>query len=82
MSRVSIHPHSQANLDSNSFLPKILIVGGKKEQEMSEWDEEQLALDRLREELGVKDLVTFLGSLPHEQLCLYYNAASMFLYYF
>jgi hypothetical protein len=59
-----------------------LIVGGQKEQDMGNWDEEQLNLSRLREEFGVEDEVTFLGSLPHDQLCLYYNAAGMGILFF
>lgn len=60
-------------------MPTILIVGGTSEAERDKWDEEQKMLDRLRKGLDVQDSVVFMGSLTHDKLASYYNAASMYL---
>lgn len=59
-------------------MPTILIVGGSSEEEREKWEEEQSILDRHRKDLGVQDSIVFMGSLTHDKLASYYNAASMY----
>jgi D-inositol-3-phosphate glycosyltransferase len=51
----------------------LVVIGGHGDPSA---DEELRRLDQLRAELGVSDLVTFLGSRDQDTLVDYYNAAS------
>lgn len=53
----------------------VCIIGGESEPERM--DAEMHKLDRLREELGISDVVTFLGSRDQTELPYYYSAAEM-----
>lgn len=53
----------------------LCIIGGETAPERM--GDEMRHLDRLREELGISDVVTFLGSRDQTQLPYYYSAAEM-----
>lgn len=53
----------------------VCIIGGEAEPERM--DDEMRRLDRLREELGISDVVMFLGSRDQTELPYHYSAAEM-----
>ncbi|MFQ5855136.1 MAG: glycosyltransferase [Anaerolineae bacterium] len=53
----------------------VCIIGGEVEPELM--DDEMRRLNRLRGELGISDVVTFLGSRDQTELPYYYSAAEM-----
>jgi len=53
----------------------VCIIGGESEPERM--DAEMRKLDHLREELGITEVVTFLGSRDQTELPYYYSAAEM-----
>jgi D-inositol-3-phosphate glycosyltransferase len=53
------------------------IIGGDPDSDKGRDESELGRLQALREELGIGDLVTFLGSKDQDSLPCYYSAASM-----
>lgn len=53
----------------------VCIIGGEAEPE--QMSDEMRRLDRLREELGISDVITFLGARDQTELPYYYSAAEM-----
>ncbi|HUX78048.1 MAG TPA: glycosyltransferase [Anaerolineae bacterium] len=53
----------------------VSIVGG--DLDVSRVDDEMMRLQELREELGIDDIVTFLGARDQDMLQYYYSAAEM-----
>ncbi|MDM8520020.1 glycosyltransferase [Anaerolineales bacterium HSG6] len=64
----------QARLTENICLA---IIGGKPDPDENETHPEMTHLLNLRRELGLEDLVTFLGSKDQNSLVYYYAAAEM-----
>lgn len=56
---------------------RVILIGGESEAHPERWNPEQQRLAALRESLGVRDAVAFLGAQPQEVLPLYYAAADV-----
>jgi D-inositol-3-phosphate glycosyltransferase len=54
-----------------------LVVGGGAEGDRARWNAEQRRLDALRESLGLRESVRFLGARSQDQLPLLYAAADI-----
>ncbi|MCS6938478.1 MAG: glycosyltransferase [Roseiflexus sp.] len=54
-----------------------LIVGGDSEEDRGYWNAEQRRLDTIRQQLGVSDVVRFVGAQTQDRLPLYYAAADV-----
>jgi D-inositol-3-phosphate glycosyltransferase len=55
----------------------VIIIGGAPGAGIEEVNAELARLERLRSELGIKDLVTFQGATDQDTLSYYYSAAEM-----
>jgi D-inositol-3-phosphate glycosyltransferase len=55
----------------------LCIAGGQKTDNVAVMDAERRRIERLRIELGLGDLVHFLGSVAQDDLPYYYNAAQV-----
>ena len=55
----------------------VVIIGGAPGAGADQSNAELARLDRLRAELGIEDLVTFLGAKDQDTLVYYYSAAEM-----
>lgn len=58
---------------------RLLIVGGESEEPDPTITPEVGRLQKMAQELGVEDLVTFVGRRNRDQLKYYYNAADVFI---
>lgn len=56
---------------------QVVLVGGEDETQTAKWNSEQRRLDHLRQSLGVRSQVRFVGTQPQERLPLYYVAADV-----
>ncbi len=56
---------------------QVVLVGGEDETQTAQWNSEQRRLDQLRQSLGVRSQVRFVGTQPQERLPLYYVAADV-----
>lgn len=56
---------------------RVVLIGGEAETHPERWNPEQRRLAALRESLGVRDSVAFLGAQPQEILPAYYAAADV-----
>ncbi len=63
-------PHGQHDVS-------VAIIGGDASEDPARLTEEMARLRALRSELGLEDLVTFLGARSQETLPLYYSAADV-----
>ncbi len=63
-------PHWQEDLS-------VIIIGGAQGAGVEQVNAELARLERLRAELGIVDLVTFLGAKDQDTLVYYYSAAEM-----
>jgi len=55
----------------------LVIIGGDVDKDSAEWDDELECLDKLKDEVGISELVTFLGSRAQNDLPYYYSAAEV-----
>jgi D-inositol-3-phosphate glycosyltransferase len=55
----------------------VIIIGGAAGAGVEQVNAELTRLERLRAELGIEDLVTFLGAKDQDKLVYYYSAAEM-----
>jgi D-inositol-3-phosphate glycosyltransferase len=55
----------------------VIIIGGAPGAGVEQVNAELARLERLRAELGIEDLVTFLGAKDQDRLVYYYSAAEM-----
>lgn len=55
----------------------VVIIGGAPGAGLEQVNAELARLERLRTELGIEDLVTFLGAKDQDRLVYYYSAAEM-----
>jgi D-inositol-3-phosphate glycosyltransferase len=56
---------------------EVALIGGADEDHMADWNAEQRRLHGLREELGLRDTVHFLGAQAQDRLPHYYAAADV-----
>jgi glycosyltransferase involved in cell wall biosynthesis len=65
----------------DTVLPRfrLLVVGGETSNAQLEREPEMCRLIGIAEQLGVRDLVTFVGRRPSDQLRWYYSAADVFV---
>ncbi len=55
----------------------LAVIGGDSADDGSDWTDELECLDKLKNEVGIGDLVTFLGSRNQNILPYYYSAAEV-----
>lgn len=55
----------------------LVIAGGDKVEDQPRMDAEMARIDALRRDLGLGELVRFVGSLPQDELPFWYNAAEV-----
>ena len=63
---------SIARISTNGIRPQLVVVGGKPDE-----DPELIRLTGLAGDLGIGGIVKFVGSLPQEDLPVYYSAADV-----
>ena len=60
-------------------VPRLLVVGGETDDASLDQEPEMRRLLGVAAELGIRDLVTFVGRKPADRLPLYYSAADAFV---
>ncbi len=73
--------HAIARILRDHALPcdrvSLILIGGSAEDDPDQISSEMARLIRMRDELGLQDMVTFLGAQGQEVLPLYYSAADV-----
>ncbi len=55
----------------------LVVIGGDADESGTELNEQLECLDKLKEEVGITDLVAFVGSRAQDSLAYYYSAAEV-----
>jgi D-inositol-3-phosphate glycosyltransferase len=55
----------------------LVVIGGDADETDSDLSEELECLDKLKDEVGISDLVAFVGSRAQDTLAYYYSAAEV-----
>ena len=67
--------HAIAHLKSQGIKVCLAVIGGESDQTETNKSEEMIRLQSIRENAGISELVTFLGTRSQDTLPYYYSAA-------